>query len=236
MSADISESAAKEIQKDWLRLVEFGNKALKFNAEIGKVLDEQPITKQPGGRESLKAAKRLSDVYDFRFYTMGPVYTHCNVPFDIMGEYRALMEANKTPYEGPRMVLNFNSPLFTGLGAWDNILEGIWADEPGKTGGPMSQLVQFMTSQRIRQADSGTYWGVTYKEIVIADPMAVDRKEYDPVDPSKRVVVGVFLPSGNRYSLGLGAVTAYPPVPFQRYSPDPDMVREGGIMLNPTLK
>ena len=217
---------SKDVQMaDWLRLVEFADKALAFQGDIGKVLDEQPITKQPGGKESLKVAKRLSDIYDFRFFSMGPVYTHCSIPFDIMGEFRAMLRANKTPYDGPRIVLNFNTPIFNGGSQWDSILEGIWVGEP------MEQLIKYMTSQRIRQKDTGTYWGITYKEILIADPMAVDRKEYDVVDPSKRVIVGVFLPSGNRYSVGLAPIGGYPPVAFNRYSPSPDMVKEGGLLL-----
>ena len=216
--------------RDWLKLVDFGTKALQFNSDIGKVLDEQPITRQPGGREDLKGAKRLSDVYDFRFYSMGSVYTHCSIPFDVMGEYRAMMAANKTPYEGPRIVLNFNNPVFEGLNEWDTILEGIW------TGQPMDDLVRFMTSQRIRQQGTSTYWGIKYKEVAIPDPMCIDRKEYDVLDPLKRVVIGVFYPVGNQYSLGIAPIGGYPPVCFNRYSPDPLLVKEGSIMLNPTPK
>lgn len=214
------------VLKDWLRLVEFGDKAVQYQSEIGRVLDSMDIAREPCKRDAIKAAKRLSDVSDVRFFSLGPVYVTCNVPFDIMGEFKTMLIRNKTPYDGPRLVLNFNKPVFAGLQAWDNVLEGLWLGPDG-----YDRLVKFMTTQRIRQKTTGAYWGVKHVEVAIPDPMLVDNRLYDHLDPSKTVIIGVFLPTGNRYQLGVNTPRGVPPVKFTRYSPDQAIVTEGQTML-----
>ena len=213
--------------QDWLRLVDFGDKAVKYTKDTGQVLNVTDLARQPGGKEGVGSYKRLSDLSDFRMFSLGPIYTHCNVPFDIIGEFRADMEKGGERYDGPRIVLEFKSSVIEGLGDWSHIVEGIWS---GPTG--YDKLVKYMTSQNIRQKDSRQFWTFKYVELAIPDPMAVDRHEYDPFDPSKRAVVGVFLPSGNTYQVVNAPCLDYPPIKLYRCTPDEKMVKEGLIALS----
>ena len=206
----------KEIMlRDWLRLVDFGAEAKKFNDEQDVVGDEFEMFKQPGGKDQVTKVKRLHHLYDYRFFTMAPVYMHCNVPFDIMGEFRGTTEADDNKYDGPRVTLEFNNPVCAGMGEWSNMLEGIYAGEEG-----YDDLVKFMTSQTIRVKDSNEYWTINHMEVMIPDPMAVDRNEYDPDDVDTKTVLGIFVPSGNKYQIGIQTRLLPPSIELHKYSPD----------------
>jgi len=229
------DEADKQIMmQDWLRLVEFGDKCIEFTGEKDHVIDEIDIGGRPAGSTKLSEAKRLSDLSDFRFFSLGPVYMCCSVPFDILGEFRTMLEDTKKRYEGPRIVLNFKNPVFAGLGPWNAVLEGVWLDEKEKAG--FDQLVKFMTSQRIRQKETQTYWTVNCVELVIPDPMAVDRNEYDPEDSNKKAIIALFLPSGNRYQVATEPIGKYPPVRLRRATPAPQVVQEATVVDSVSLK
>jgi len=216
--------------QDWLRLVDFGEKAIKYNAEKGQVLDTMDITKKPGEKDKVGSYKRLSELDDFRFFSLGPVYVNCGIPFDVIQQFRDTLIKGGDAYDGPRLVMEFKKPILTmatGLGIWGNILEGI---HMGPTG--YDKLVKFMNSQTIRQKETQTYWTIKHVEVLIPDPMAVDRSEYSPSDPDKKAIIGLFLPSGNRYQVNTHVISEYPPVPLFRGTPDPTVVREGIAMLD----
>lgn len=218
----MDEKKNKEIMlRDWLRLVDFGAEAQKFNSEQDQVVNEFDIFKQPGGKDRVTDVKRLHHLYDYRFFTMAPVYMHCSVPFDIMGEFRGITEADGSKYDGPRVTLEFNNPVFDGLNEWNNLLEGIYVGEDG-----YDKLVKFMTSQTIRQKDTGTYWTINHMEVMIPDPMAVDRNEYDPSNVDTKTVIGLFVPSGNKYKVGIQNRLLPPPIEFVKNSPDMQVVAD----------
>lgn len=212
--------------QDWLRLVDFGEKAIKYNKDKGQITDTMELTRRPGGKDSVGSYKRLSDLSDFRFFSLGAIYTHCQVPFDIMGAFRDTLEAGNDPYTGPRLVLEFKTPIIRDLEAWSHILEGVWLGPEG-----YDKLVKFVTTQTIRQKAAGRFWTFKHVELAIPDPMEVDRGTYNPMDPEKQAVIGLFLPSGNSYQVTQGIVGATPPMNLLRCSPDPAVVREAQAML-----
>ena len=210
--------------QDWLKLVEFGDQCQR---DKGKVLDSMELARRPGCKQAVGGYKKLSDLSDFRFFSLGPLYVDCGIPFDIIEEFRATLQKGGDNYDGPRVVLEFKNPLFRGLKEWCNVLEGVWLGPEG-----YDKLIRFVTTQTIRQKDTGQFWTFKHFELAIPDPMVIDRSEYNPNDPEKRAVIGLFLPSGNRYRLNPGVVGNYPPLNLIRYSPDPEVVKEAQIMLS----
>lgn len=222
-----NEVSSEQNLKSWLKLVEWGDKVFGFDAAKSSIIEETELVTRPGTKEPVGTVKRLGHLTDFRFFSMGPVYAGCSIPFDIIENFRATMSETRTRYEGPRIVLEFKHPVFEGLGPWNNKLEGVWHGDEG-----YNWLVKFMTTQAVRFKDSGTFWRFTHKEILIPDPMAVDRNEYSTKDPDARAVVGLFMPSGNRYRINNARVYNMPPVSFVRESPDPDVMREAVAALS----
>lgn len=212
--------------EDWVSLVDFDYKTQKFDNEKSKPIAELPIFNVPGGKSKVTTVKRLHHLSEFRFFSLGSAYIHCNIPFDVIGEFRATMETAGTPYDGPRVVLKFNNLLFTGMKEWGSVLEGLNVGPAG-----FDRFKEFMTTQRVRQKDSSNYWTFKYYEVVIPDPMAVDNKEYSTSDPDTSAVVGLFLPSGNRYQVGYSASTL-PPLTTFNTSPDQVVVNEATAVLN----
>jgi hypothetical protein len=187
---------------NWLRFVEFAEQAIRISADTGTELDKFPLSRMPGGLCKVPEPKKLADFSDLEFFTVAPVSQHCAVPFDIFGEFRAHMETRRTKYSGPRCMFNFKHPIVSGACGhvaaepWSYCLEAMAASE-------FSAFKSFMTSQTIRRAESREYWEIYHDCVVVADPVCIDNKSYDPQDAEKQVIVHCFLPSGNRYIVGV---------------------------------
>ena len=212
---------------DWLKLVEFGEKAELFNAEQNSVVDEKAIARVAGGQTKVPDVKKLADLSDFRFFTAAPVYTHCGVPFDIIGEFRAHMEAQGQPFRGHRVVLKFNNPVLTGMNSeWDYTLEGITTGDDG-----FENLMKYMHSQRIRKQELGEYWTIGSYNVVVADPMCKDQKTWDPADFDKKALITVFVPSGNKYKVVPHVLKETDPIAFRNYAADQAVINEASAVL-----
>jgi hypothetical protein len=209
---------------EWLRFVEFGDKAIRFNEDKNTVIDSMDIFKEDGGRTKVPEVKLLQHLTsEFSFFTLGPVYTTCSVPFDIFGEFRAMMQTNDTPYDGPRLVLKFKRPVFQGLREWDCMLEAMHC------GQDFERFVEFCTTQRIRVKGEQTYWAMQRYDMVIYDPLSID----DSVRAEdKKIVVTLLLPTGNRFQVLPQDSITLPPYGFRLASPNAGIVAEATTMLN----
>lgn len=193
--------------------------AVKFTKAKHTVLSEDSITPLVGGDDPVTRAKLLRDYSDLWFYSAGPVYTHCCVPFDIFEQFKEL-----TGYEGPRHVLKFEHHVFNGLAEWGHILEGIAIDAA-------EDFTQFLTTQTVRRNEAD-YWVIRHQETLIADPLAFERNEFDGNSPT--AVINLFTPSGNAYHL-LPRTLELQPMGFVQMRPEPEVVKEAQIVATVTL-
>jgi hypothetical protein len=207
---------------EWEALTGLGKAADQFNKDKGRVIDEQPVEPIAVQKEKFSQAKRLADFTGFRFYSMGPLYVHVGIPFDIMGGF-----GQATGFKGPRLLLTFDHDVLTPLDRWGNRLEGIPAEN-------YVVLQQFMLTQSVTRIDADEYWAFDYKEVLIPDPLGIDRKEVNIDDPHPHAIVGVFLPSGNKYRLDT-AGPAGAGILLAKRLPKASAVHEGTAILGRQL-
>lgn len=208
---------------EWLKFVEFGEIATKFNADKNTVVDSMDIFKTGGGADKVPTTKLLGDLSgDFSFFALGPIYKTCCIPFDIFGEFREMMVTNGTPYEGPRMVFKFKKPVFQGFNEWDYMFEAM------QSGEYFDKFVHFCTTQSVRIKDASTYWTLKRCDMLIYDPLSIDDNARAE---DKKVIVSVFLPSGNRFQLAPEPIDL-PPYRFRVASPDAGVSAEASALLN----
>lgn len=188
-----------------------GQAANQFNSARDNIIDQGQVSAVKVRRENASTAKRLSEFTGFAFYTLGPVYTVARIGFDIVGDY-----GNHTGFTGPRVIVNLRAPLFDGLGAWSNILEGIPVEH-------MIGLRRFMASQTALMVDTGIYWRFEEEIIKCPDPLGIDRLDIQGPDDTAEITV--FVPSGNRtrYTIKQPAI---PPLQFTVAQPRTAVVVE----------
>jgi hypothetical protein len=210
---------------DWSFYNSQALKAGKFSKDENRIIGELDKDKQPGGSDRAPQVKRLSDYTDVWFYSLGPVYVHCGVPMDIIGEFRKVVG-----YAGPRHVLRFNNPVIDELGDWGHVVEGIEGEEN------IRQLQQFMATQSIvtdkLEPEKRRYWKVKVFETLIADPIAVDNLVYNEQEP--KPIITVFCPSGSRYELRPDITTSLP-LKLVTNKSDPKVVAEARVVFSVTL-
>jgi hypothetical protein len=197
--------------------------AEKWRGVQHQILDESSVENIPGSSDRAARAQSLAEYDDLHFLSMGAVYTHCCVPFDIFEQFRKLMG-----YDGPRVVMRFDHEIVEGLDAWSHILEGMDRDK-------INLMRQFLTTQAIRKQtdDNQTdYWVIKHAEVLVADPIAVSRHEYTE---GKTAVIDVYVPSGSRYRL-VPDVTTLLPLRLQRERPTPDVLKEFGAVSSVTFQ
>jgi len=222
----LSDDARREIRgKDWQQFIEHATRALDFNAEQNHVIKTDAVGDAPARAHAVRPMPALADYSDLYFFNMGGVYVHCCVPFDIFGEFMRL-----TGYDGPRVALEFQHEVISGLGAWSHILEGMSNEVEH-----IQQFRQFMRTQGIIR-DPGELWAVKRYDVFIADPFAVDNRVYDTQDTSARnkPVIDLFLPSGNRFEVQPDITTEFP-VRLRKVNPQPKLVRQAQIVNTITL-
>jgi hypothetical protein len=135
-------------------------------------------------------ARRLADYSDLLFFSLGAVYTAAAVPFDIVADY-----ISRCVYDGPRLVLQFNHALLVPIAReWAVVLEGIHKDR-------LPELTKFMVTQTVLRRSEREYWEIGYQDVDIPDPFAIQQHNLREGEP--RPSVRIFLPSGNKYRLGL---------------------------------
>ena len=176
-----------------------GAAADKFNAEKTTAIGKGAIDVVSVKRENATSARRLSEIRDYAFYTLGPIYAATRIGFDIVGNY-----GNLVGFRGPRIIVQLRGRLFYGLGPWDTALEGM----------PIEHVVglkRFMASQTAMMVDIGAYWRFEETSVTCPDPLGVDR--LDIKGPDDVATLTVFLPSGNkgRYVV---KTPALPPIGF----------------------
>jgi hypothetical protein len=213
--------------QNWIRLIDFGQKALDMNRDVGQVIRETLISKNADGSDPVETSiKRLNHMSDFTFFTLGPVYVNCAIPNDLFGQFRDFTEISGARYNGPHVVLGFNTPLASGLHDYDYIIEGM------HRGAAFDSLVAFMLSQGFYKAPDN-YWRVKATELLIPDPCAIDLREYDSTKVSDYATITVFAPSGNKYSVvpEITNMLSPPVLGFKRRMADPLVVNEASAYL-----
>ena len=208
---------------DWIALVDFGLKSLKFNDDENKIIDSLNIFNVAEAADGMPRAKNLQEILvDYEVFTLAPTYVGCNVPFDIFAEYRATMEQAGTPYSGPRLTLRFKEPIFSGLGDWNYMLEAM------PRGNDFDMFTRFMTTQSVRVKESGAYWKVYKDTMLIMDPLDVDNKR---VAETSSMPIAAFIPTGNKCMYVQDLMITHPPYTFKRTPPDSAVIAEAQVLL-----
>jgi hypothetical protein len=210
-----------DYRQDWGEFKQFAAKALKYTSDIHHVLTQLDIEGKGELANKLRPGQRLSDYSDIHFFNLGAIYTRCYVPFDIVAEFERL-----TGYDGPRVAVKFDHEIIAGIGEWSYILEGI-----ARTQESIDLLRKFLTTQMIIR-DPGELWVVRHHNVLVADPLAVDRSEYNETED--KPMIDLFLPSGNGFELQPD-VTSTLPVALRVANPDPRVVKQAEIVNTITL-
>jgi hypothetical protein len=196
-----------------------GEAATAFNKAKGKKIGEGSIEVVGIRRESSANSRRLSDITGYSFYTLGPVYAATKIKFDIVGNY-----GNLVTLDVPRVLLTLRTSLFTNLGPWNTVLEGLPT-------GHVRQLVRFMETQTAMDISTNTYWRFEAMQVTMPDPIGVDRM--DIVGPADNVTITVFVPTGNRQRRSVDA-HINPPATVYTLPPQAHVVMEAKAALSTT--
>ena len=173
-----------------------GMLADKFNGDKGKAIDKGGVDTVTVRKETAKTSKRLKDIGDFAFYTLGPVYHATNVGFDIVGNY-----GNLVGFKGPRVIIKLDKPVISNIGQWGYLLEGLPVSL-------MGQLKTFMSTQTALVADKKVFWCFEHYDISCLDPLGVDRNDIQT--ENDKVNITLFLPSGNTHRYTTSKSAQYP--------------------------
>ena len=191
---------------DWFR------KSSGFLGDVDKVVGEADVQGVQAPKEREPNVKRLSDVYDMTFFSLGPAYVFTGINRDILAEIRELVGADFKVLEH-----RFRTDIFQGMPGWDNLLQAVPTEI-------MPVLERFMATQIVKRSELDEYWRFRGHTTIIPDPLAVDERVVEPADMEFRL--RVFLPTGNKGQYMVpGRLAKLPVVPFL-LKPDPAIVME----------
>lgn len=206
--------------KDTLeQFIDFGLQTNKWNKQEGSVIATGEPESGKMTQERVLPVRRVSDYTDLRFFSLGPVYVHCGISFDILKDFAA-----KTGYDGPKLALKFTHQVLAPLnGDWEYTIEGIHKDA-------FSDLGRFISTQSAMRKPEKELWNMSYQDIVIPDPLAIEDRTMK--DGDSMLPLRVVLPSGNKYSL-VAIPGKYPVLLIQR-PPLLDHIRQAMAIFQTT--
>ena len=220
--------------KEFERLRQTANDVKNLRTECGdegNLIDVIELGKRRGRVEKPSQPRRLKDFTGYAFFTLGPVYTWCNVDRDMIEAFRELTtpDAHVRTFDPPRLALQFRKPILeTCNNAWDYYLEAVSLEY-------IQQLKDLVTTQRFRVHDPAdvkktTYWGADVVDRIIPDPIAIERNDYTEGTGKDDCMIHVFLPSGNVHRIGISPMSTLP-VRLVRRPPDKAIVLEAKTLL-----
>lgn len=211
--------------------MEFGQRARAMNQEVGNELEQRDLTGLPASISKVPEPRKLADFSDLAFFTTGPVYQHCRVPFDIFGEYRGYTDQEGNEYDGPYCVFRFNNPILTGATGDPVASEWSYTVEAMAAGEPFERFCRFMRSQTIRRQATREYWEVRQESLVIPDPVTIQNRVHDPRDLDHFTAITVFLPTGLSHHVSASPVLQHYSIMLRQSAACSTVKRVGEAML-----
>ncbi len=175
------------------------------------------------GKSSIRPPRKLQNyevdricpmLDEYRFFTVAPLYLFANVHVSVADQFEASIGE-----EIPRILVTCRNLIFTGLKAWDNVLEAVAVDR-------WKQFAAFASNMWFADPDRQSAWTLHWKDILIDRPL--------PEDPGRALgIVRVFLPTGNR-----GHLTCHPgqPTSFKWEKPQASISEVVPTVLNQTRR
>jgi len=200
--------------------------ARRMDESEGDVLSVEDIDLLHVPTEATYKVSRLADYSGITFFSLGPLYVALNISFNILETFA--VDTGIGAFE--RHTLYFSHPIIAGLGDWSFILEGI-PDAVAAT------LFQYLDTQTVLIRHSSIYSTFMRRDVAIADPYGVDRKDLLPGEDPTRIVV--YVPSTNHCRVDLMDPPPGPPpisLRVQQWPPVLEVVTEGNAALNKRLE
>jgi len=204
----------------------YAEEAQRMDEEEGCVLNVEDIDLLHVPTEGSYKVSRLTDYPGLTFFSLGPLYVVLRIPFNILETFA--VDTGMGTFE--RHTLYFSHPIVRGLGDWSFILEGI-PDAVATT------LFKYLDTQVAVVRHSGVYSTFLRRDVAIADPYGVDRKDLLPGEDPTRIVI--YVPSTNQYRVDLMESPPGPPpvsLRVQQWPALPKVVAEGNAALNKRLQ
>jgi len=202
---------SQEWYDDVARLLKSRDDAIKLHKDMGdegNIFAVLEVGSGKGNIERPNPPKRMRDLTGFSYFTVGPLYTFCNVDRDILEAFTQITADDKDNgrFVPERVAIRLSKPWMDVChNGWDYMLEAL-------TTSYLDYLTKMLETQRfrVRHPKTGemTYWAVSWTDFVVPDLLALENNAVVGADGTN--LVRIFLPTGTPGRLYASPTSNYP--------------------------